>query len=75
MNTQTKQSDTAPERTMYKYRYFCDGCTNIAFYGTERTGWTGKRSCNHCGIATLEYKPENWLELSPEQYKEVNHQL
>lgn len=57
------------EKKEIKFRYFCDGCTKIAFYGTDPFNWYGERACAECS-KMLEYKPENWIRLNPgEQVK------
>lgn len=57
--------------TRKKWRYFCEGCTNRAFYGITPFEWDGLAACMECGKG-LEYKPENWMRLSKEEEKEIN---
>jgi rRNA maturation endonuclease Nob1 len=58
----------------FKYRYFCEGCTNIAFMGVTPFRWSGELSCAVCG-KRLDCKPENWLPLSKEELKELDKNL
>lgn len=50
-------------RLEQEYRYFCPGCTEVAFMciGTKPKDHPGV--CQHCGIQLTELKPENFLPL------------
>ena len=51
-------TDPHPE---YHYRYFCDACTNIAFYAVHiKEGLTG--NCGSCGKKYVARK-ENFIKL------------
>lgn len=42
-----------------KYRYYCDGCTNTAFYSDKREAMK-RIACEHCNIEQTT-KVENYI--------------
>jgi predicted nucleic-acid-binding Zn-ribbon protein len=69
MTTQETMKNTF-NKLVYKYRYFCDGCTKRAFYAVEKRPFT-VATCKECGIE-LTYNENNWFDLSPEESAQVN---
>ena len=58
------QSDSLPveqvkEALKPKYRYYCDACTNTAFYSDTREAMK-RVPCEHCGIVQTS-KIENYI--------------
>lgn len=64
------EKNTVLEKPKHKFRYFCEGCTNVAFYGAEPFRWQGELTCAQCS-KRLDCKLENWLQMSEEEQKQL----
>lgn len=47
------------------FRYFCDGCTGVAFLASNKAGRGKPGTCGSCGHSLGEIKAENFLPLEP----------
>lgn len=66
------QNTPSTPKKVLSFRYFCDACTNRAFYSATAEVFK-ERVCQKCG-AKVAYKSENYFEMSPEsdEFKKIN---
>lgn len=66
-----KPKDPTPQvRVIYKFRYACHGCSNVAGHGAEPFPF-GVMICPHCKHENV-YRPGNWLPMTDEEIKKMN---